>query len=134
MFSSLNSRNNTFLFLIYCTWWLRTIQRHHHQWGRALLSYVSLSHFRAALLQPVMSNLRGGHRLRASRLGKSGAWIASLAATLARSRATARTDSAISKPTTSRIWPSVTRIVTFTYLTRWWRVHSLARFLQLCAF
>ena len=66
---------------------------------------------------------------------KNGAWIASLAATLARSRATARTDSAISKPTTSRIWLSVTRIVTSTYLTRWWRVHSqLARFLQLYAF
>ncbi|KAH9177086.1 hypothetical protein EDB89DRAFT_1617094 [Lactarius sanguifluus] len=109
----------------------------------ALLSYVSaVSHFRAALLQPVMSILRGGHRLHstASRegLGKpEGAWIASLANTPARSRATARTDSAISKPcvflpTTSRIWPSVTRIVTSTYLTRW-RVYSQLTLLR-CIF
>jgi hypothetical protein len=55
--------------------------------------------------------------------------------TLARSRATARTDSAISKPTTSRIWLSVTRIVTSTLLDKVVAcsfANEIARFLQLC--
>lgn len=124
-----NSRNNIFLFVIYCSWWLRTSDG--MGWGTLVVICLAVS-FQGRIVATCYVKSK---RVIDSQHRKNGAWIASLAATLARSRATARTDSAISKPTTSRIWLSVTRIVTSPYLTRWWRVHSqLARFLQLYAF
>ena len=50
-------------YLRYCTWWYLVGSAHltvSMGWGTHL-SYVSLSHFKAALLQPVMSDLRGVH-------------------------------------------------------------------------
>jgi hypothetical protein len=63
MFSSLNSRNNIFFKYPYLLLvWLRISDG--MGWG-TLVICLAVS-FRAALLQPVMSNLRGGHRLTAS--------------------------------------------------------------------
>ncbi|KAH9060740.1 hypothetical protein EDB87DRAFT_543864 [Lactarius vividus] len=95
--------------------------------------------FRAALLQPVMSILRGGHGLHSTtsrervRGRGSHRWrIPRQDHALRLERTPPFPNLAYSYPPTSRIWLSVTRIVTSTYLTRW-RVHSQLNLLR-CVF
>lgn len=77
--------------------YLRIQWEHYHREGTTPVIYLFVFCFRADLLLPVMSNLRrGGFPLTHSMVSDSwrGLWIAMMA----RSRATARTDTAISKP------------------------------------